>query len=396
MTVLYAEKDYTNNFLIVAHDNNFFPFSIARFFRYVLFLAIPAYAETDYALANTLTTLTQVYEAIYNSYVYETHLGTDGKTYPSGRMCTDQEKQDLTLNFFATYVTGIKKPASVSQEDAINAILTAIYGGKELNDSAKLSALGKVLPDILDGASTLLKKNSNFTKNIGTGQANLTNNPAKKAQHLANKEEAEETLQTIEEETDPISKSTKRYESRDVDPEVLDKILDKQTNEPTSDGDNLYTLLNIQTELTSADMAEYYGFSTDSKDIRAWFVTERKGLPALIGTPAEAGEELLHLRCERIYISGDKLVGETLTDTWSNKHVIQDGILDIFFELNTDKNVLDCYILSSGGTDGKSHTVPSTWPIHAKMKPGDPTDHILNISRASWRLRNITKDFFKQ
>ena len=117
-----------------------------------------------------------------------------------------------------------------------------------------------------------------------------------------------------------------------------------------------------------------------------------------------AGDEMLYLKCQRMFVStgdnGRNFYFKTLgtkkkTKEWSDKHPYQDGILEIYFVLCTEganKNILDFYVLASGGTDGKIHDKPKTWPSKARWKD-EYKYHVMYVSRASWKLNNIPDNF---
>lgn len=106
-----------------------------------------------------------------------------------------------------------------------------------------------------------------------------------------------------------------------------------------------------------------------------------------------AGSELLHLECERMFVEEDSFSFKTLDYGWSQSYRHETGILDLYMELDTHiyPYVLDLWVLSTGGRD-RSRTTPrpTSWPISWKTS----YEHeVVYVSRASWKLHNIPKDF---
>lgn len=133
-----------------------------------------------------------------------------------------------------------------------------------------------------------------------------------------------------------------------------------------------------------------------------------------------SGSELMTLQCERMYVHGDaetnsifarvKLKGYS---RWGNSGGVtgaekdsepisyENGILAIYFELDTNNNVLDCYVLASGGKDPLlDNPFPSSWPdneltqtLKSNWSKKGYNHHEVYVSRASWKLHNIPDSF---
>ncbi|MBQ9418745.1 MAG: hypothetical protein IJU31_00030, partial [Synergistaceae bacterium] len=165
----------------------------------------------------------------------------------------------------------------------------------------------------------------------------------------------------------------------------------------------------------------YYDFVSNSKDIRAWVVSSGTG--ALIATSEDKvsknkkridlfsqkddakvpdGDELLRLKCERIFVEppsdGDIKNGQhyrnlkvqkLLKSAWEASQPFELGILEIYMEMNEDKNIFTLWVLSTGGRDTLARTRPNDWPEHARWDNDSYKNEVLYVSKASWKLRNF-------
>ena len=147
-----------------------------------------------------------------------------------------------------------------------------------------------------------------------------------------------------------------------------------------------------------------------SENLNSWCVMAGTGTPFKIvsnlnfeyaggfapASDIHTADELLYLKCERMFAAdeadGRSFYFQELSDDWSDRTVFQDGILELYFELDTNTNILDLYVLSSGGKDGKVHSRPQNWPGKARWK-SDYGYHVIYISKASWKLENIPDNF---
>ena len=92
-----------------------------------------------------------------------------------------------------------------------------------------------------------------------------------------------------------------------------------------------------------------------------------------------------------------KLDGEA----WSNSEPYQQGILEIYAELDAredekgrPKNILSVWVLSSGGKDNMTHERPaySDWPETARWED-DYKYYVTYVSKGTWKLNNLPEDF---
>lgn len=106
------------------------------------------------------------------------------------------------------------------------------------------------------------------------------------------------------------------------------------------------------------------------------------------------GDELLYLKCERMYVEGQNFKfqrSENDAARWTNAYSNEDGILDIYFELDTNNRILDMYVLASGGYNDSGDTQkPAIWK---GTWTSDYANYIVYVSRASWKLSNISSSF---
>ncbi|MBQ7068815.1 MAG: hypothetical protein IJM82_06590, partial [Synergistaceae bacterium] len=132
-----------------------------------------------------------------------------------------------------------------------------------------------------------------------------------------------------------------------------------------------------------------------------------------------AGDEMLYLKCERMfakYINDQTWVRDFVfqeiadnSEEWGAQRPYQDGILAMYFEIDTDTNTLDFWVLTTGGQDGKIHDVPASWPEKGKeiqfgsggtkwnnMCTNYFKYHVMYVSYASWKLENIYYEGTKQ
>ncbi|MBR0316072.1 MAG: hypothetical protein IJQ99_04335 [Synergistaceae bacterium] len=210
------------------------------------------------------------------------------------------------------------------------------------------------------------------------------------------------------------------YPKREMDTDVNLVIINK--SEINSDDEYIPTYEFISDKYTKNKFSKEADSDKRKKSIENYAVMAGAGEPLYVSewpssktikletlahTPTSAepiiisGDELLYLKGERIFVSGGNsdrnFVFQELTDDWSTPYYYQDGILEIYFELNTKTNILDLYVLSSGGLDGKIHERPSAWPTNA-LRPGKWESssyryHVVYVSRASWKLDNVPNGF---
>ena len=107
------------------------------------------------------------------------------------------------------------------------------------------------------------------------------------------------------------------------------------------------------------------------------------------------GDELLYLKCERMFVENQNFKFWNFSEnSWDEKklHSNELGILEIYFELDTTNNILDMYVLASGGINDSGTTQkPAAWP--SDFWKSDYENYIVYMSRASWKLHNLPSGF---
>ena len=110
------------------------------------------------------------------------------------------------------------------------------------------------------------------------------------------------------------------------------------------------------------------------------------------------GDELMYLKCERMFISGNNFVFKPFrisrkeAHKWGNQYANESGILEVYFELDTSTNILDMYVLASGGVNDAGNTQrPVSWP--SDFWKTEFANYMIYVSRASWKLSNISSSF---
>ena len=172
-----------------------------------------------------------------------------------------------------------------------------------------------------------------------------------------------------------------------------------------------------------------------SDDIRAWAVSSGTGVPIYItknssdsakekqkidlepydSAVVPNGDELLYLKAERLFTDNptdyDKNHGQPYRNLyiqkpkkknitgnrWGNIEPFETGILEIYMEMDEDNNIFHLWVLSTGGRDTIKHERPKDWP---ELKDPDRVFwrddfayEVLYVSKASWKLNNLHKDF---
>ena len=174
--------------------------------------------------------------------------------------------------------------------------------------------------------------------------------------------------------------------------------------------------------------------SVTSNDMRAWGVSRGTGVPFTVDKYSASekllvkikpspesmdnelnyvpnADELLYLRCTRVYTSEPTdyeenngmnfrscRIRELKDAKWgtnqSGQQAYQGGVLELYMELDTLTNIFSLYVLSTGGIDNMVHKRPSyeDWPENARWKD-DYANHVVYISKGTWKLNNLPKDF---
>lgn len=201
--------------------------------------------------------------------------------------------------------------------------------------------------------------------------------------------------------------------------------------------DNLDTSMNwdeTNFETTTNDISDIY------PNIRSWAVAESVGFPFCVKLQQNTDDiytyrdtatnsnnsnppinnpsippatELLYLRCIQMFVQGKT------TDTggrqfafcelkddpmWGAKYNQEEGVLEIYMELDTDTNIFTLWVMGTGGFDMTiNNPRPANWPENAHPTQAEWTNttgtykdykhNIVYVSRASWKLNNIPDGF---
>ena len=216
------------------------------------------------------------------------------------------------------------------------------------------------------------------------------------------------------------------YETNEVTPRTISLLITPGEGLQSKDisADVIETCAFLCTEGTNQYELTFQkrGASTSTfsyrKNMKNRAVLRGEGLPVVIRGPLDydkirinvpsntpggsvtiyAGEELLYLNCERMFTRFNEGEGERsfyiqdLTRDWGEGTPHEIGILEIYFELVEEKNILYLWVLSSGGESPRLIPRPSAWPPQAPWEE-DFSKKVLYVSRASWKLRNIPEGF---
>jgi hypothetical protein len=108
--------------------------------------------------------------------------------------------------------------------------------------------------------------------------------------------------------------------------------------------------------------------------------------------PVYPGDKLMYLRYERFFVENQSFKFQEFSGaSWGNITPSEDGILEMYFELDTSTNILDMYVLASGGiNDSKTTQKPAAWPGTWKS---EYANYIVYMSCASWKLKNLPDGF---
>lgn len=137
-------------------------------------------------------------------------------------------------------------------------------------------------------------------------------------------------------------------------------------------------------------------YITDVPDSNGYISPKLQNGSSSISATIYPGDELLYLKCERMYVEGEnfkfqRFGKEDNEGDWAGAYLNEAGILDIYFELDTNNNILDMYVLASGGYNDSGDTQkPAIWK---GTWTSDYANYIVYVSRASWKLSNISSSF---
>lgn len=213
--------------------------------------------------------------------------------------------------------------------------------------------------------------------------------------------------------------------------------------------DNLDTSMNwdeTNFETTTNDISDIY------PNIRSWAVAESVGFPFCVKLQQNTDDiytyrdtainsnnsnppinnpsippatELLYLRCIQMFVQGKttdtggrqfafcELKDDPLKDDpmWGAKYNQEEGVLEIYMELDTTTNIFTLWVMGTGGYDQTiNNPRPANWPNRAAPLLNNNTNqnstqaaqawnnagynhHIVYVSRASWKLNNIPDGF---
>ena len=146
--------------------------------------------------------------------------------------------------------------------------------------------------------------------------------------------------------------------------------------------------------------------------------------PSLEEITIPAASEIIGLNCMQMYVRdkndghGRQFAYRELKDDstgWNGTTYNQEkGILDIYMEVDRDKNIFTLWVLATGGYDASMNNPrPDTWPDNANPRlakynadntqspedaktawlASDYCHHIVYVSRATWKLNNIPPNF---
>ena len=113
-----------------------------------------------------------------------------------------------------------------------------------------------------------------------------------------------------------------------------------------------------------------------------------------------AAGELLAINCMQMFVHTHEkerqFAYRALKDDgtgWNDTYNQEKGILDIYMEVDRDKNIFTLWVLATGGYDASMNNPrPDTWPEKANWD-NDYSHHIVYVSRATWKLNNIPQNF---
>ena len=139
--------------------------------------------------------------------------------------------------------------------------------------------------------------------------------------------------------------------------------------------------------------------------------------PANEDITVPAGGDLMNMIYMQMFVHGDDTKSDmrqfafrelTASGTgWDKTYNQEKGILDIYMELDTDINTFTLWVLATGGYDEGSDPTPrpESWPKEAipsattdqgakdAWRASDYCHHTVYVSRATWKLNNITSYF---
>lgn len=100
-------------------------------------------------------------------------------------------------------------------------------------------------------------------------------------------------------------------------------------------------------------------------------------------------DEMHYLRASRFYAQNEIMFSEELRTAWTHVEARLEGVLEMWFEWTPSKNLLEAWILTTGGgiSSGRS-TRPADWPLEAPWRASFERHSVL-VTRGAWILRNM-------
>ena len=165
---------------------------------------------------------------------------------------------------------------------------------------------------------------------------------------------------------------------------------DTFSNSEFQRGATNYTIIEAYTVLVGTGIPLFIYKTNDDGEFNLQF----KGTGTTTAS-VYPGDELLYIKCERMFVKDQNFKFWNFSDnSWDSLklHSNEAGILEVYFELDTSTNILDMYVLSSGGVNDAGNTQrPVSWP--SDFWKTEFANYMIYVSRASWKLSNISSSF---
>ncbi|MBQ3450260.1 MAG: hypothetical protein IJG34_10240 [Synergistaceae bacterium] len=156
--------------------------------------------------------------------------------------------------------------------------------------------------------------------------------------------------------------------------------------------------LNSYTVMAGTGRPLYIGPVSNNGEFKLYLFTETQPASPKYIEKVYPGDELLYLKCERMFVKDNnfmfwKFSGKGWNDDSNKAYPNEADILEVYFELDTVNNILDMYVLASGGVNDAGNTTrPEIWPASATWNTNF-ANYIVYVSRASWKLKNLRSNF---
>jgi len=100
-------------------------------------------------------------------------------------------------------------------------------------------------------------------------------------------------------------------------------------------------------------------------------------------------DEMHYLRASRFFAQNEAMFSEELRTAWTHIENRLEGVLEMWFEWTPSKNLLEAWILTTGGriSSGRSAR-PAGWPLEAPWRTSFEYHSVL-VTRGAWFLRNM-------